>query len=242
MTDYFWPIAAMNSNSTTTGAWGSQFIAFNGDGIAQLSSGTKATVSKKNGMPIKIFFSLMKKKMGILAGLQLSSRIAKLEKMIVQADKSGQIALSEDLMKKIFIAMKESELYANGYKIFLNAQIYQDFCEKTPRKVALTKMKNYARVIPDDVLDKKAECDKLKLFDEYFVMHYDGPDTVKETAKDKVEKRAKDPILFGAVEHSERLYYIADWEDEFCDLTLDDIVDKLNLKDADITIPKNPTL
>jgi len=46
----------------------------------------------------------------------------------------------------------------------------------------------------------------------------------------------------GIIEGSEKLYYVADWEDEFCDLTLDDIVDKLKLDEDEITISKNPEL
>ena len=42
------------------------------------------------------------------------------------------------------------------------------------------------------------------------------------------EKRIKkDPILFGVIYGSNKLYYIADWVDEYCDLTWDQVVEKL---------------
>lgn len=33
--------------------------------------------------------------------------------------------------------------------------------------------------------------------------------------------RAKDPILFGMIANSDKLYFVADWTDDYCDLTLD---------------------
>jgi hypothetical protein len=39
------------------------------------------------------------------------------------------------------------------------------------------------------------------------------------------KQKMKDPILFGYIKETDRLYFIADWEDEYCDLTFDEIVD-----------------
>lgn len=38
-----------------------------------------------------------------------------------------------------------------------------------------------------------------------------------------MEKR-KDPILFGVIAGSNKLYFIGDWIDEYCDLRFDDVV------------------
>lgn len=212
-------------------------VMITGEMFASTTLGTAVTMKKKAKMPPRIFFKLMKKKMGILKDHQYKKRMAKLEEAVNLAQKNGQIAFSEELFKRLLVLAKEAELYANGYRIFLSRDIYEQFCDKTERSVALTPLKNYARPIPDSVLKKKAECDKLKLFDGYCVMHYDEPGTVKETQKEKAE-REKDPILFGVVEFSEKLYFIDDWEDEYCDLTLDDIISKLDLDDDDITLQK----
>ena len=46
------------------------------------------------------------------------------------------------------------------------------------------------------------------------------------------ERREKDPILFGTFQNQsnrtviDRFYYIGDWEDEYCDLTLDKMVNE----------------
>jgi hypothetical protein len=47
-------------------------------------------------------------------------------------------------------------------------------------------------------------------------------------------------LLFGKIKESDRYYFIDDWEDEYCDLTLDDIIDYFNLESEDIKITKNP--
>ena len=41
----------------------------------------------------------------------------------------------------------------------------------------------------------------------------------------KEVEKAKDPILFGVIAGSNKLYYIDDWIDEYCDLRFENIVD-----------------
>lgn len=52
----------------------------------------------------------------------------------------------------------------------------------------------------------------------------------------------RDPVLFGLINESSRFYYVAEWEDEYCDLTFEEIADKLGKKEEDITIPREPNL
>jgi hypothetical protein len=39
-------------------------------------------------------------------------------------------------------------------------------------------------------------------------------------------ERRKDPILFGVIRGSRKLYYLGSWEDEYCDLTLDKFIEQ----------------
>ena len=49
--------------------------------------------------------------------------------------------------------------------------------------------------------------------------------------------RNKDPILFGQLEFQpKRLYYIADWIDEHCDLTLDKFVEAMKVDNPEFSI------
>lgn len=48
------------------------------------------------------------------------------------------------------------------------------------------------------------------------------------------QKAKKDPILFGVIRNSDKLYYIADWVDEYCDLTLEKMFETLQDKVLEI--------
>jgi len=71
---------------------------------------------------------------------------------------------------------------------------------------------------------------ELKIFDNYVVLHYDPQGKASEmSAEEKAQElvRRRDPILFGVFRGSRKLYFVGDWKDEQCDLTLQEIVDKL---------------
>lgn len=58
------------------------------------------------------------------------------------------------------------------------------------------------------------------------MLHYD-PDA-RSYAESEEEKAAKrDPILFGLIQGKRQLYFIGDWIDELCDLTLDQLADHM---------------
>jgi len=78
--------------------------------------------------------------------------------------------------------------------------------------------------LPEDVVRRKIECDERLIFDNYVVLHYD-PEK-KSWAETEAEKEArKDPILFGVLQGSRKLYFVGDWVDDYCDLTLDQVAD-----------------
>jgi hypothetical protein len=64
-------------------------------------------------------------------------------------------------------------------------------------------------------------------------MHYDPnkksyKQTKEEYEAQKAAEEAKrrDPIMFGVLKDSRKLYYIGSWEDEYCDLTIDKFIEK----------------
>jgi hypothetical protein len=86
------------------------------------------------------------------------------------------------------------------------------------------------------VVEAKKEADKLKVFDNYAVLYFSPKGKKEEEILTKEEKkRAADPILFGVINNSNKLYYIADWVDEYCDLTLDKLLDKIDEKSFEVT-------
>lgn len=161
---------------------------------------------------------------------------------IKNAESSGQIALQEQLKSKLIINKYESVLYAAGLYLVVTEDQAVEFVKKTRKGVRLDYIRNFVRPIPSEVIEKKLEADKLEVFDNYVIMHYD-PDmksfaeTEKDQRKRKEEERIKkDPILFGVISGSKKLYYIADWIDEACNLTLDEFVDTLDIDKYDLKL------
>lgn len=151
---------------------------------------------------------------------------------IYNANRSGQVAYKEILFNNIIINKYESLLYASDlYKCITEEQLVE-FANKTNRGLKLTYIKNYVRPIPTDVISYKEKVDELEVFDNYVVLHYDPDEKfAKKTEKEKQEEieRAKDPILFGLIANSNKLYFVKDWIDESVgdDLTFDKIVEAL---------------
>lgn len=105
----------------------------------------------------------------------------------------------------------------------------------------LTYIKNFIKVIPQDVCELKKQADELKVFDNYVVMHYDYNDNSTSDTKAETAKK-KDPILFGLIQNSRKLYYIGDWIDDYCDLTLDVIIRKLGKKNNPVATITSETI
>lgn len=158
------------------------------------------------------------------------NRIADYVNCIGMAEKSGQLALKEKLFSELINHKYESILYANGFSALITEKLLVDFCQKAPKALSLDYISNYQRNIPFEVINKKLKIDELEIFDNYVILHYDPNGTsyakTNEEKKKEVE-RAKDPILFGVLSGSDKLYYIDSWEDEYCDLTFDKMTEIL---------------
>lgn len=140
------------------------------------------------------------------------------------SEKSGQTALKERLIDNLVVNKYESVLYAKGLYKAINENAVVMLAENSEKAISLDYIKNYGKMIPVDVIRKKIEIDKLHIFDNYCVMYYDHDGKTYIETKEEEEKR-KDPILFGLIKGSKKLYYICDWVDEYCDLTLDKVVE-----------------
>lgn len=165
------------------------------------------------------------------------SRIEAYLRALKQAQDMGQTALKDRLIGMMFIAKYESLLKAGGFGTRIKEGQVVEFVKKTEKGVSLDYIKNYARPIPQEVIDKKLKADNLHVFDNYVVLHYDPQKkSYAQTSKEKEIERQKkaDPILFGLINGSRNLYYIADWIDEYCDLTLDKFLKVTDNKDIKI--------
>lgn len=146
-------------------------------------------------------------------------------RMLDNAYKMNQVAQIDSLSQQLMIQVYESVLAVHGYNRYISFGKLQSLKQGGKRVIDIDYIKNFNRVIPTEIVEKKLKCDEFHVFDNYCVMYYDPSGATYA----KTSQAKRDPILFGLINHSEKLYYIADWEDEYCDLTLEDIAERANI-------------
>lgn len=142
-------------------------------------------------------------------------------------------------LRKILFCMesieKEQKLVDMGIATFIykdDIDFYIDSVansrNRNEKPIKIIELERYEREIPDEIVEV---IDKTKeLFDQMYIVYTDY--TGKEERKIEAEKKQKDPILFGTFQNKEkkvcidRFYYLGDWIDEFCDLTLDKMINE----------------
>lgn len=179
--------------------------------------------------PIEVFAMCKENKEKLV---DVSSRLAPFKEMIATAKANGQKSLIEDLEDRVKLVGLESQLFAVGEITYLTEENIIKFAEICEKGLRLDWIQNFTRIIPADVCASKKRADGFGVYDNYVILHFD-PDG-KATRKTKAQiAKERDPILFGVIKGSRRLYFIDDWEDELCNLTLDDIAEKVEISKID---------
>lgn len=166
-------------------------------------------------------------------------------KMMEKTKITGQVSMAKKLTHQVELALRELDAAKAGFDIFVNRKDIERYIQKVEKKVIkVIELKNYSREIPDEAIDKIAKA--REIFDELYIVFTDY--TNKEAKKVAKARRDKDPIVFGAFKDTDesnnsnrpyledRFFFIADWVDEKCDLTLEQIVhDVQDSEDREIT-------
>lgn len=193
---------------------------------------TKKTQEETYSLSVIDFFENIKL-IGKGSADTYKDRVEKYLQALHTAEITGQEALKQKLVREMFVNKYEAELYANGFYYVVSEKQVLDFASKTEKGVDLIYLKNFARPLPDKVVKKLLELDGLEVFDNYAILTYDPQKKDRiETEEDRAKR--KDPILFGLISGSDKLYYITDWIDDYCDLTLAQFVDTLGIKKKDL--------
>lgn len=143
----------------------------------------------------------------------------------------------KEAIKKLYFHMeaieKEMEVIRAGIDQYVLKDDVEEFIDKVSSKVVkIIELESYERAIPDDIIEKMKQVKPL--FNQFFVVFTDYTGEMEKKVEKK--RRDKDPILFGTFHNEdyssvlERFYYIGDWEDEYCDLTLDKMVNEFKSK------------
>lgn len=154
--------------------------------------------------------------------------LQKLEKYIT----TGQIDAAKKVKFLIDNVEKEKKLLELGIDTFVYFKDISDYIENVKDKqLSIIELSRYEREIPDEIADVVAMCKENNLFDEYMILFTDYNKEMSK--KTKKQDREKDPILFGIFLSKDkttacpRFYYLGDWEDEYCDLTLERMLAKI---------------
>ena len=194
--------------------------------------GKKENKEEETQMDALKFFSLVKTSSKESAAVY-KDRVSKYLHALHNATNIGQTVLQEELIRGLVTNRYESVLFAEGYYYAITENQIVDFAKKCEKGIKLSYLKNFNRPIPQSVIDKVTKLNNLEVFDNYVVLYYDPEGKVyKETAKEEAKRR--DPIIFGVIAGSKKLYYVDDWVDEYCDLTLDAFVDSLGITKDDL--------
>lgn len=178
---------------------------------------------------LKQFFEHIKSNTKNLDQSDINDILSNYENLVDSAISNNQTALVEKIDSYKNILKYEIILATSRFDSFLEEQDIIRFYNKCSRhekyntNLKLTYIKNFVKYIPTEVSYLKKEADDLKVFDNYVILHYDYDNSGSEETKAEKEKK-KDPILFGLISGSRRLYYIADWIDTYCDLTFDKLI------------------
>lgn len=189
----------------------------------------------------QILFKIAKDSLQEVEREKLKEKLEGFAKIFNITAKTGQLALNESAMENITRIARKLEVATLGYSKFVEENAIKSFLYKCD--FAFFKpFTEFPRLVPDDVLKKLHEAQSKGVFDEFWVLYLDySKQKIKSTAQ-KVKE--KDPILFGKVLSDDTdLFYIADWIDEYCDLTLDKFVVEMKKILPNYTIPevKMPT-
>lgn len=186
------------------------------------------TIKKKLvEVPVDQFFEKVKKEK---LKIQIIDKIFdKYMSSIERAELAGQTALVEKLKDNLEVVKLETKICGLGVDTYLTKKQVDDLMEKSSKHIAITPIRNYTKFIPDEVVKKVAKLKKENLFSEFVVMHYDPKKENVQKTKKEIEKE-KDPIIFGLLRGSDNYYFIADWVDEYCNLTLKEALITINDK------------
>ncbi len=150
---------------------------------------------------------------------------------------TGQKRLIEKLRFLVDCVEKEREIVKLGINTFVDRTDIEEYIDNIANDaVKIIELENYPRNIPDDIVDIIAQTKPY--FDQMYVLFTDYTGEVeRQVEKDRMEK---DPILFGTFQKrseirspmpdnsayviSDRFYYLGDWVDEYCDLTMDKFI------------------
>ena len=182
------------------------------------------------------FFKILKAGTQTLSPEDLANQISYLEVQLKQAEALGQTVLLKKLKFTSKAVIRERVLHEHGLTEFVEKDAIDGLIGKVATKgtVQIIELARYQRLIPPEAAAQIARVQEKGLFDDYLVLFTNLTEQEMETPEAKAFKqRNRDPIVLGYftsnpsmqenrdhanVVHN-RLYHVASWDDDHCDLT-----------------------
>ena len=208
-------------------------------------------MTNENITPFEYFDKLKKSK--TLTSTQNTKKLKDIAlKMLYKAATLNQRSLARKLKFIIQCYEREEKVLNAGYNQYLRKEDVLKFLDIVSEidkdVIKIISLEQFPREIPDDISEKIKKLKDNKIFDDYYILFTDYTGKVEKEVE-KQRKIERDPVIFGIFLNNksrfksiddvfDRLYYIADWTDEYCDITLSTILDKLSITTDKIVIPQ----
>ena len=221
-------------------------------GSYETMAGSGLTINvenKEKGYHPNLIFKYIKKNRFSLLGVRrYRARIKKIKKLAIKYAELSQDALSKKFLNRMKEEMKLAEIVGAGVRMFVKKSLVEKHKYNIKGgHISDTDIEKYTNPIPSSVLKKYKKIKGMDVFDEFVVYHYfnEKLEKKKEKKEKKISREEKeamrDPILFGVCkELPDILFFIDEWDSEYCDLSFDELVDSLPINEEDVEIPKEP--
>lgn len=179
----------------------------------------------------KEYFDIVKENKKKITDAELLNIYDNAELLLKKAMITNQISAAKKLYFHLETLEKERELVKMGIDTFVYKDDIEEFIDNVAKNtVKIIELERYEREIPDEIVEVVAKTSHL--FDRLYVVFTDYTGKVEKQAI-KERQKEKDPILFGTFQSEknrvviDRFYFLGDWIDEYCDLTLDKMVSEM---------------
>lgn len=194
------------------------------------------TTEERNAILANEYFNGVKTKAELLNDETIAKELNYLPAQIEELIELGQTGLANKLKSNIQHLVNERILLNNGFDKFVHRKDITRYIELVKdKKVHVCELDKFPRLIPDAAKQLLKKARSLEVFQDFWVVYVDYSDDQDSalTEQEKQQrKKNRDPIIFGTFEKPEKatldkMYFVCDWTDEYCDLTLDKMVKEL---------------
>lgn len=180
------------------------------------------------------YFEQLKSTLSEVQLQELESQLSAVSEQILLAKDLGQKNMLHKLSFLYRTIIREKVLLTQGMNKYVYKEDIVKYIEsvKPKNSVKIIELERFPRVIPEE--NAKRILETKQFFDEVCIVFTDFTDDDHISTVDaQVIQKNRDPIAFGYFRNAaanlrgDRFYFITDWEDEYCDLTLTKLVEEL---------------